>query len=320
MRRERFQGTALVADHGRIVIARGYGYANKQARQPNRVGTQFRLNWLARQFTDVALLQLIQAKKLSATGSICQAIPSCPPSWRQVTVRSLETNQVDIPLPARPPPPSAPLADWIVAMRPNRPVKRTFGAERASGVDLIKEFLVESASTVDWWSYVQSHILRPGGMSHTEYDAAGEPGLRAVPYHRGRIAAQPQPGTTPFRSDAIRSTVVDYFAYSNALDNGRLLSLRYRRIMSQFRPYSISPNVYGAAQYGWFVTRFFARRFEGQDAHADGWNTYFARFPDDGILVLLFQNREPAWGDPAFGLFRLLLGCSERANPSAQRC
>jgi CubicO group peptidase (beta-lactamase class C family) len=65
--RNHFTGAVLVAQNGKVLLAKGYGYANAEWKTPNTLQTKFRLGSLTKQFTATAILQL-RAK----AGSACR--------------------------------------------------------------------------------------------------------------------------------------------------------------------------------------------------------------------------------------------------------
>jgi D-alanyl-D-alanine carboxypeptidase len=319
LREHRFVGTALVGTRREVVFARAYGYADRERAIPNSLNTLYRVTWLASQFTDVAILQLVDARKLTLDTSICSVVPRCPRGWRRVTVRSLATYRVIFPLPSRRPPATAPLEAWIQAMRTIQPIWRPLG-ERPGSV-LIQQYIVERVAGVSWWTYVRDHIVRRAGMTDTRYDDSTREGRRAIPYDKTRPLRIRNAQATPDRSDGIVSTVRDFFRYSRALDNGRLLSEAMRREMSDLVPGSGVAGYYGVWRYGWLVTRTFGHLFEGQHAHGEpGWSAWFIRLPEDGLTLLLFQNKTQGSGDTANGLVRLILGCPSNAPPTPKPC
>src|SRR3954463_13054816 len=60
-----FSGAALVAQHGQILLAKGYGYADLEHAIPNTRTTRFAVASITKQFTAFALAQLRDAGKLS---------------------------------------------------------------------------------------------------------------------------------------------------------------------------------------------------------------------------------------------------------------
>ena len=55
---KQFMGAILVAQHGHIILDKGYGYANLEWQIPNTTTTKFRIASLTKQFTAVAILLL----------------------------------------------------------------------------------------------------------------------------------------------------------------------------------------------------------------------------------------------------------------------
>jgi CubicO group peptidase (beta-lactamase class C family) len=91
--------------------------------------------------------------------------------------------------------------------------------------------------------------------------------------------------------------------------------------MTELVPGSQLKGTYGVWRYGWLVTRMYGHRFEGQHAHGEpGWSSWFVRFPDDQLTVVLFQNRTQGSGDLANALFARLLGCPRGASPTPKPC
>ncbi len=69
-------GAALaVTDHGRLVYARGYGYADIAARQPVTPNSLFRIASISKPITAVAILQLIEQNKLSLDSKVFEVLP-----------------------------------------------------------------------------------------------------------------------------------------------------------------------------------------------------------------------------------------------------
>src|SRR5438132_1677830 len=60
-----FNGTALVAKNGKIILSKGYGYRNASSGTLNDAGSIFQLGSMTKQFTAAVLLKLEEEKKLS---------------------------------------------------------------------------------------------------------------------------------------------------------------------------------------------------------------------------------------------------------------
>ncbi|HAC47086.1 MAG TPA: hypothetical protein DCF65_13625, partial [Chloroflexi bacterium] len=51
-----FSGTVLIAQNGKILLDKGYGWADQSQRLPNRPSTRFRIASVTKQFTAMAIL------------------------------------------------------------------------------------------------------------------------------------------------------------------------------------------------------------------------------------------------------------------------
>jgi CubicO group peptidase (beta-lactamase class C family) len=88
---------AVVKD-GRLVYVRGFGYADVERKQPVRPDSLFRIASLSKQITAVAILRLVERKKLSLDDRVLDIIKIKPhfnkgtkfdPRWNTVTIRQL---------------------------------------------------------------------------------------------------------------------------------------------------------------------------------------------------------------------------------------
>lgn len=92
-------GAALaVARNGRLVYARGFGYADVEQKQVVQPQSLFRIASISKPVTAVAILQLVQQKKLSLDDRLLDRIPLQPhlpegkamdERWKKITIRHL---------------------------------------------------------------------------------------------------------------------------------------------------------------------------------------------------------------------------------------
>jgi len=88
---------AVVKD-GRLVYARGFGYADVQGKQPVQPDSLFRIASISKPITAVAILRLVERKKLSLDDKVLDIVKLKPhfngtakfdPRWKTVTIRQL---------------------------------------------------------------------------------------------------------------------------------------------------------------------------------------------------------------------------------------
>jgi N-acyl-D-amino-acid deacylase len=92
-------GAALaVTRHGRLVYARGFGYADKESRAPVQPESLFRIASISKPITAVAIMQLVEQRRLSLDDKVFSllaiephTVPGVQPDTRlrQITIRHL---------------------------------------------------------------------------------------------------------------------------------------------------------------------------------------------------------------------------------------
>jgi len=98
MQERRVPGMQLaVVRDGSIVCLEAYGMANVEHQVPVTRESIFSINSMAKAFTGVALMQLVEAGKLDLGAPVSRYLDGLPESWRPVTVRQLATLTSGLP-------------------------------------------------------------------------------------------------------------------------------------------------------------------------------------------------------------------------------
>jgi CubicO group peptidase (beta-lactamase class C family) len=96
--RQRIPGASVAVLRGdSIVLMRGYGYANLELHVPASDSTIYQSGSLGKQFTSAAIMQLVDAGRLSLDDPIIKYFPEGRTAWRGITVRHLLTHTSGIP-------------------------------------------------------------------------------------------------------------------------------------------------------------------------------------------------------------------------------
>ncbi|ALR99864.1 hypothetical protein ATZ33_00245 [Enterococcus silesiacus] len=83
-----FIGTALIIHKGKIILQKGFGYANFAESRPNTSQSTFQIGSIQKAFTASLILQQVQAQKLSLDDTLDRFFPTVPDS-RKITIRQL---------------------------------------------------------------------------------------------------------------------------------------------------------------------------------------------------------------------------------------
>src|SRR5215203_5520458 len=92
-----FSGAVLAAVKGKIVLAKGYGFAEREKQIPVKTETVLHLGSVSKQFTAAAVLKLEMQGRLKVTDPLTKYFKDVPPDKQQMTIHHLLSNSSGIP-------------------------------------------------------------------------------------------------------------------------------------------------------------------------------------------------------------------------------
>ena len=183
-------GAALaVAKNGRLVYARGFGWSDRDRREPLQPAALLRIASISKPITGVAIVQLIQRGRLGLDDRVAERLrldQTKDPRWRQVTVRQLLNHtggwdrgqsfdpmfrSLEIARHFQGKPPAMPRE--ILRYMQDQPLDFDPGSRFAYsnfGYSLLGR-IVEQASGLDYGEYVRREVLAPLGIRRTRLGA-----------------------------------------------------------------------------------------------------------------------------------------------------
>jgi CubicO group peptidase (beta-lactamase class C family) len=297
---EKFSGSVLIAKDGKPIVSKGYGMANIEFDAPNNPQTVFRLASVSKQFTAAAIMILQERGKLSVNDSACKYLTNCPTAWQPITIRHLLTMTHGIPnvsaleiggLRALP----IPLDQWY-EVTGKKPLEYAPGEKfkYLSAGYTVLGLIIERVSGKSYGEFMQENIFTPLRMKRTAYEAP----FRIV--KNRAIGYKQLPGdpitNVPYReiirmyaAGGIYSTTEDLLLWDQALYTTKLLSKK--SIEEMFTPFK---DMYPGKSYayGWWTSQKFGRREIAHGGNATGFITYFARYPEDRVTVIVLSNNQ----------------------------
>jgi CubicO group peptidase (beta-lactamase class C family) len=288
-----FSGAVLVARDGRVLVSKGYGFANLEDETPNTPQTRFRLGSITKQFTATAIMMLEERGKLSAQDSICKYVEDCPQAWQAVTIRHLLSHTSGVPnftsFPEYPKTMTQPATvDSLIARFKDKPLDFQPGERWSysnSGYVLLGH-VIEKLSGKSYEAFLQENIFDPLKMTNTGYDSPARIiKHRAAGYMpRGNVLinAPYLDMTIPHAAGALYSTVEDLYLWDQALYTERLISKKSFDAM--FTPVK---NDYG---YGWGISKQYGLTRISHGGGINGFVTYISRYPEAKAVVVVLSN------------------------------
>jgi CubicO group peptidase (beta-lactamase class C family) len=237
-----FSGTVLLAHHGRPVLTRSYGWADREASRPNAPDTVFNLASVSKCFVGVAVAQLVAAGRMTFVDQLGSHLDGFPAAAAGATIHQMLTHTSGIGRPAlgAGTPAGAGAASFTEAMDATLatvrqlPVQFTPGTRFAYSNDgyWILGAVVAQVSGEPFDQYVRRHVFAPAGMTASGYlglpEAVADASV-ARPYWtqpggtRVDFTASPYAPYTTGPAGGAYASAGDLLAFARALRAGRLV-------------------------------------------------------------------------------------------------
>jgi CubicO group peptidase (beta-lactamase class C family) len=302
----KFNGSALVAQHGRIILQKGYGYKNADAKALNDANGIFEIGSITKQFTATIILKLQEEGKLSVHDKLDKYFPQFIYA-NDITIEDLlthtsgiynYTNDIDDNDSAIV---SNPVSKYVVLdIVFNKPIDFPPGTEfrySNSGYYLLG-LIIEKVTGQSYEAMVRKLIFDPLQMQHSGFnfrqltDTNKTTGYRSLNENE-HVIAQRWDSTVTFSAGAIYSTCSDLYKWAKAIATGQILS-------SASWQQAFTPHLqhYG---YGFFIDSSSGSLCIRHSGGLPGFVSYFMYYPAEDITIILLNNKG-YYGDGLTGI------------------
>lgn len=320
---ELFSGTVLLAKRDDVLYKTAFGEASKRFNVANNVQTKFNLASLDKMFTSVAILQLVDAGKVSLTDKLSKFIDD---SWLgegisdKIEIRHLLTHSSGLgsnflrAINAWPKNRFRDLKDYKVVTKEEIQHFEPGTRNRYSNTGMFMlGVVIESVTGQDYYSYINDNIYARAGMTDSGAFEMNQPIANlAIGYHRDRrnlsgwhnnlfshvVKGGPAGGSF--------STVDDLHRFAMALASNRLLSKKSTDSALSAKPELHSPN-YG---FGFGVRFTPTDRIVGHEGGTTGINSNLDIYLQKGYVSVVMSN----YTDGAVYLMRKMRELLERVE------
>lgn len=319
---DQYSGAILIAKEGKILHAKGYGFANKSRETPNGVQTVFNIGTLTEQFTAVAILKLVQQGKLKLDDPLPTFFEKVPTNKQNVTLHHLLTHSsgvlkgqktefFDVVTKSK-------FLNDVLNRKPQPKSNKWWTDDRRLAYEPGRRFdyypegygllalIVEKVSGQNYESFLDEHLFTPAGMAHTGY--------KLPRWRQDQLAVSYQSQTKKTQGTFTRhwqtaggvswylkgglglhSTVEDLYKWQQALHAGKILS---KPLLQQLQtPHIAVPNSTVYFGYGLFVGRTpIDSKVVGNagglanSIKMPGFFTRYRFYPEDDIVIILLAN------------------------------
>jgi CubicO group peptidase (beta-lactamase class C family) len=309
----KFNGSALVAKNGNILLNKGYGYRNATDKVANNEQTIFQLGSVTKQFTSAVILKLQEEKKLSVSDKLSKYFPGYP-KGDSITIEQLLTHTSgiynytndgkfmanEVTKPSN--------REMMMALFKDKPLDFSPGTNWSysnSGYSLLG-YIIEAVTKQSYEQAVRKYIFTPLRMTHSGFDFTHlKSNEKAIGYFKlndkEKEEAPIVDSSVSFSAGAIYSTTGDLYLWHEALQKNNILSRE-----QQEKAYTPVKNRYG---YGWSIDSIEGKRRVSHGGGIHGFITTIARVPEDDICIVLLSNASnTTLGEISKSIFAILYG------------
>jgi CubicO group peptidase (beta-lactamase class C family) len=290
----------LVAKKGTIVYEKAIGSANLEQAVPLKPDMVFRVGSITKQFTAIAILQLMEQQKLSLSDSVQRFLPDFPFKGKTITIEHLLTHTSGLP-------------DFMAIDHPDHYVHRhelkpSFLIDHFKGHPLQFEpgskygysnsnyvllaAIIENVSGKPYRKYMKQEVLEKAGMNHSYYPEESDivPGrVLGYTWHNGRY----------YNSDIINnslgygagdlfSSMPDLFKWNTALWNNKLV--KKETLKKAFTPHQLANGKKITYGYGWFIDSLAGLPCIKHEGQVFGFISAEFYFPTEDVFVAFSTN------------------------------
>ncbi len=313
-----FNGALLVAEGGKVIYAKGFGFADVEKKIPNAADTKFRLASVTKQFTATLIMQLVEKGKIKLDGKLSDYLPYYRKDiGDKITIHQILSH-------------TSGLANYTDS--------RSFMTDEVKNKVVPKDFILKYCSEElvfepgSQWAYsnsgyfilgavieevtgktyetmLQENIFTPLGMTDSGLENSEkiyENKALGYNYSFGKFEpARFLEMTIPFSAGSIYSTVEDMYKWDRAMYGEEILSKASKDVM--FTPVL---NNYG---YGWQIIDAplgeMKKKVITHSGGIFGFNSLETRLVEDDKFIMVLNNFESGnLNQLTFGIVNILYG------------
>jgi CubicO group peptidase (beta-lactamase class C family) len=329
-----FSGVLMIADDGKIVYHKAYGFSNFDTQQPLDTTSIFELASVSKQFTAIVIMMLKEEGKLNYDDPLEKYIRGLP--YRGITIRHLLTHTSGLPDYMAvmdkywDKTKVAGNEDCIAYLKKYNPERHANPGERYEYSNtgyLLLASVAENASGIDFISFARTRIFVPLEMTNTDIRSQDEKsmlrnmawGYLWVPEKNAYVRTD---SMIQFNYGAwlgnrkgpgrISSTSTDLLKWDQSLYRNELVSAEtLNEAFSPMKLKSADPKGDTISNYGfgWMLKTGSLGRMVEHSGSNPGYNTHIVRYIDARkTIVLLSNNAHPKFNEILTGVESVVAG------------
>jgi CubicO group peptidase (beta-lactamase class C family) len=289
----KLNGAILVAQKGKVIYQKGFGFRNAEEKIPNDVNSIFQIGSITKQITSAVIMQLQQEGKLSVQDKLSKYFSGFA-NGDKITIENLLThtsgiyNYTNDTVIMKNDVTKHYSQEQMLTLFRNYPSDFEPGTKwnYSNSAYSILGYIIEKVEKTPYEKVVRERIFQPLGMTNSGFDFAN---LSNPNKTKGYFSLDPTltpapivDSTIAYSAGAIYTTVGDLYKWESSISTNTILKPESWKAV--FTPYK---NKYG---YGWGIDTLYGRQITAHSGGIHGFSSNILRFPEDGLAVIVFDN------------------------------
>ncbi len=291
--------TVLVSRNGQIIYKKAFGMANLELNTPMQLDHVFWIASIGKQFTAIAILQLMEQGKLNLQDEITRFIPDYPTQGNKITIEHLLTHTSGIPTYSGMEDPEKKLSmgctqNDVINFFKNLPLRFVPGAkwEYSNSGYFLLGYIIEKITGKLYSEYLEENFFKPLGMTNSLYASDKriiKNRVGAYSYDdNGLVNSRPLNPIIIFSAGAIQSTVEDFYKWHQAIHSYKLV--KKETIDKAFTRYKLTDGKETDYGYGWKLGYVYETPSIWHGGGIEGFGNTEIYLPKEDVFVVIFTN------------------------------
>lgn len=304
MKQQHIVGMSVgIIQHGKVVIAKGYGIANLEQGISASTESVYKIGSVSKQLVATAIMLLIQEDKLALTDTLPQFFKGAPTSWNKITIRQLLNHTSGLPR-------ESPAVNNMREQPDSVVIKGAYKSKLLfePGTDwrycnlgyFMLADIIRQRSRQSFANFMQDQVFTKYNLLHTRTTTFSDVVKNRVAgyiYKKGDGIYNATNYLALRPSGAFLSSVNDLLRWEMLIQNNQLLSKRnWEQLWNDKVRISNAGQVpieyYG---YGWEVSEYKRLRIIHHGGTLPGFTSSYFRFIDSNTAIIVLTNADDAY-------------------------
>jgi len=295
-----FNGSVLIANKGKVIYERYFGYSNKERKIPLSTNSSCQLASVSKTFTGGAILYLYEHKYLNLDDLVQRYIPEFP--YNGITVRMLLDHRSGLPdytkwVPVyskdnATPISNAAMLSMMVQHKPHVEFRPNTRFKYCNTNFAILAIVLERVTGMNYSYFMSKYIFQPLGMAHTFIynPVSGLPAEAAISYLSNWFRVPDMFADGVYGDKGIYSTPEDMYRWDQSFYQNKLLS--NETIELAYGPCSFEKPGIKNYGLGWRMLCYpNGNKIIYHNGFWHGNNTSFYRFIKEDMTIIVLGNK-----------------------------